>query len=223
MRESFIDYSMSVIVQRALPDVRDGLKPVHRRILYAMQEAGLSPTRGYKKSATVVGDVLGKYHPHGDSAVYDSLVRTGQLRVDRRRQRRRLPVHGGPAGPARRRDAGRLREGDGRLRPELRRSAAGADGPALPPSEPSGERIVRHSGRDGHERAAAQPRRSCRRVRASDRRSRLLAGRPDGLYPGPGFPHGRPHPGDAGDPRGLRDGPRPGDHAGSGAHGGDEG
>jgi DNA gyrase subunit A len=66
MRESFIDYSMSVIVQRALPDVRDGLKPVHRRILYAMQEAGLSPTRGYKKSATVVGDVLGKYHPHGD-------------------------------------------------------------------------------------------------------------------------------------------------------------
>ena len=66
MRESFIDYSMSVIVQRALPDVRDGLKPVHRRILYAMHEAGLIPTRPYKKSATVVGDVLGKYHPHGD-------------------------------------------------------------------------------------------------------------------------------------------------------------
>ena len=78
MRESFIDYSMSVIVQRALPDVRDGLKPVHRRILYAMQEAGLSPTRAHKKSATVVGDVLGKYHPHGDSAVYDSLVRMAQ-------------------------------------------------------------------------------------------------------------------------------------------------
>ncbi|HSG47977.1 MAG TPA: DNA gyrase subunit A [Longimicrobiales bacterium] len=78
MRESFIDYSMSVIVQRALPDVRDGLKPVHRRILYAMQEAGLSPGRGYKKSATVVGDVLGKYHPHGDSAVYDAMVRMVQ-------------------------------------------------------------------------------------------------------------------------------------------------
>ncbi|MGI9038732.1 MAG: DNA gyrase subunit A [Gemmatimonadota bacterium] len=78
MRDSFIDYSMSVIVQRALPDVRDGLKPVHRRILYAMHEAGLNPTRGYKKSATVVGDVLGKYHPHGDSAVYDSLVRMVQ-------------------------------------------------------------------------------------------------------------------------------------------------
>ena len=78
MRESFIDYSMSVIVQRALPDVRDGLKPVHRRILYAMRELGLSPGRGYKKSATVVGEVLGKFHPHGDSAVYDSMVRMVQ-------------------------------------------------------------------------------------------------------------------------------------------------
>ena len=78
MRESFLDYSMSVIVQRALPDVRDGLKPVHRRILYAMYELGLNPDRPYKKCATVVGDVLGKYHPHGDSAVYDALVRMVQ-------------------------------------------------------------------------------------------------------------------------------------------------
>jgi DNA gyrase subunit A len=78
MRESFIDYSMSVIVQRALPDVRDGLKPVHRRILYAMSDLGLSPGRAYKKSATVVGEVLGKYHPHGDAAVYDSMVRMVQ-------------------------------------------------------------------------------------------------------------------------------------------------
>src|SRR4051812_12197266 len=78
MRESFIDYSMSVIVSRALPDVRDGLKPVHRRILYAMNELGLVPGRPYKKSATVVGDVLGKYHPHGDSAVYDAMVRMVQ-------------------------------------------------------------------------------------------------------------------------------------------------
>ena len=78
MRESFLDYSMSVIVQRALPDVRDGLKPVHRRILFAMHEAGLRPDRPYKKSATVVGDVLGKYHPHGDTAVYDALVRMVQ-------------------------------------------------------------------------------------------------------------------------------------------------
>jgi DNA gyrase subunit A len=78
MRDSFLDYSMSVIVQRALPDVRDGLKPVHRRILYAMQEAGLTAGRPFKKSATVVGDVLGKYHPHGDIAVYDALVRMVQ-------------------------------------------------------------------------------------------------------------------------------------------------
>jgi DNA gyrase subunit A len=78
MRACFIDYSMSVIVDRALPDVRDGLKPVHRRILYAMHEAGLTPARPYRKSATVVGDVLGKYHPHGDSAVYDAMVRMAQ-------------------------------------------------------------------------------------------------------------------------------------------------
>ena len=78
MRDSFIDYSMSVIVQRALPDVRDGLKPVHRRILYSMHETGLSPSRPFKKSATVVGDVLGKYHPHGDMSVYDAMVRMVQ-------------------------------------------------------------------------------------------------------------------------------------------------
>jgi DNA gyrase subunit A len=78
VRESFINYSMSVIVSRALPDVRDGLKPVHRRVLYAMNELGLLPGRPYKKSATVVGDVLGKYHPHGDQSVYDALVRMVQ-------------------------------------------------------------------------------------------------------------------------------------------------
>jgi DNA gyrase subunit A len=78
MRESFIDYSMSVIVQRALPDVRDGLKPVHRRILYSMEGLALLPDRAHKKCATVVGDVLGKYHPHGDTAVYDALVRMVQ-------------------------------------------------------------------------------------------------------------------------------------------------
>lgn len=78
MKRSYIDYSMSVIVSRALPDVRDGLKPVHRRILYSMYEQALTHRRPYRKSATVVGDVLGKYHPHGDSAVYDSMVRMAQ-------------------------------------------------------------------------------------------------------------------------------------------------
>jgi len=78
MRNSYLDYSMSVIVSRALPDVRDGLKPVHRRILYGMQELGVGASRPFKKSARIVGDVMGKYHPHGDSAIYDSLVRMAQ-------------------------------------------------------------------------------------------------------------------------------------------------
>ena len=78
MQKCYIDYSMSVIVQRALPDVRYGLKPVHRRILYAMNEAGMLPNKAYKKSARIVGDVLGKYHPHGDSSVYDAIVRLAQ-------------------------------------------------------------------------------------------------------------------------------------------------
>lgn len=78
MRNSFMDYAMSVIVSRALPDVRDGLKPVHRRILYAMSELGMTPDKPYKKSARIVGEVIGKYHPHGDSAVYDTMVRMAQ-------------------------------------------------------------------------------------------------------------------------------------------------
>ncbi|MBU5315629.1 DNA gyrase subunit A [Clostridium bornimense] len=78
MKRCYIDYAMSVIVGRALPDVRDGLKPVHRRILYSMYELGLDPSKGYRKCARIVGDVLGKYHPHGDSSVYDALVRLAQ-------------------------------------------------------------------------------------------------------------------------------------------------
>ena len=78
MRKSFLEYSMSVIVSRALPDVRDGLKPVHRRILYGMSELGVTPDKPHKKSARIVGDVMGKYHPHGDSAIYDAMVRMAQ-------------------------------------------------------------------------------------------------------------------------------------------------
>src|SRR3989338_4790196 len=74
MREAYLDYAMSVITSRALPDVRDGLKPVHRRILYAMHRMGLTPQARFRKSAAVVGEVLGKYHPHGDSSVYDAMV-----------------------------------------------------------------------------------------------------------------------------------------------------
>src|SRR5216110_342152 len=78
MRSSFLDYAMSVIVSRALPDVRDGLKPVHRRVLFGMHEAGMQPNRPYKKCARIVGDVMGSYHPHGDAAIYDTLVRMAQ-------------------------------------------------------------------------------------------------------------------------------------------------
>ncbi len=78
MKQSYLDYAMSVIVSRALPDVRDGLKPVHRRILYAMREGGYASDKAYKKSARIVGDVMGKYHPHGDAAIYDSMVRMAQ-------------------------------------------------------------------------------------------------------------------------------------------------
>src|SRR5215467_3965505 len=78
MRRSYVDYAMSVIIGRALPDVRDGLKPVHRRILYGMHEMNLAPNRPYRKCAKIVGEVMGNFHPHGDSAIYDALVRMAQ-------------------------------------------------------------------------------------------------------------------------------------------------
>src|SRR5919199_1162662 len=78
MRSSYLDYAMSVIVGRALPDVRDGLKPVHRRVLYAMNDQGLQPNRGHAKCARIVGEVMGNFHPHGDQAIYDTLVRLAQ-------------------------------------------------------------------------------------------------------------------------------------------------
>src|SRR5437868_10475177 len=78
MRTAFLDYAMSVIVSRALPDVRDGLKPVHRRVLFAMNELGLGPTRPRAKSSRIVGEVMGNFHPHGDSSIYDALVRMAQ-------------------------------------------------------------------------------------------------------------------------------------------------
>ena len=78
LENSYLDYAMSVIVSRALPDIRDGLKPVHRRILYSMYEAGYHHNKPYKKSARIVGDVMGKYHPHGDSSIYEAMVRMAQ-------------------------------------------------------------------------------------------------------------------------------------------------
>ena len=78
VKQSFLDYAMSVIVSRAIPDVRDGLKPVHRRIIFGMNEQGMQPDKPYKKCARIVGDVMGKYHPHGDAAIYSALVRLAQ-------------------------------------------------------------------------------------------------------------------------------------------------
>src|SRR6059058_6679684 len=83
MRSSYLDYAMSVIVGRALPDVRDGLKPVHRRVLFSMSEQGLAPNRPYRKCARVVGEVMGQFHPHGDQSIYDTLVRLAQDHAQR--------------------------------------------------------------------------------------------------------------------------------------------
>src|SRR5215203_1746859 len=132
MRSAYLDYAMSVIVGRALPDVRDGLKPVHRRVLFSMNEMGLQPNRRYVKCSRIVGDVMGKYHPHGDSAIYDTLVRLAQefsLRsplVDRARD---------AAGPRRRHR---------RLPAELRRRELRADGAPVALPEPARQRLLRH-------------------------------------------------------------------------------
>ena len=151
MRTSYLDYAMSVIVSRALPDVRDGLKPVHRRILYTMGEMGLSATSSYRKCAAIVGEVMGKYHPHGDVALYDALVRLAQdfsMRyplVDGQGNFGSVDgdsaggdaLHGGAPHRDRRRDARRHRQGDRRLRGQLRRHPEAADRPARPASRTS--------------------------------------------------------------------------------------
>ena len=207
IKESFINYSMSVIVSRALPDVRDGLKPVHRRVLYAMNELGLVPGRPYKKSATVVGDVLGKYHPHGDSvglrrarahgagllAALSARRRAGELRLGRGRSGGGVSVHRSAAHADRDGDAGRHRQEHRRLRPQLRRSARGADGPAGGHPEPGRQRLVGHRGRHGDEHPAAQPARGRQRHRAPDRPSRSDAGRHAEVRQGPRLPDRRLH------------------------------
>ena len=172
MRSSYLDYAMSVIVGRALPDVRDGLKPVHRRVLYAMHDIGLQPTRPYRKCAFIVGEVIGKYHPHGDSAIYDTLVRMamnflaalharrrpGQLRLDRRRP---APPRCGTPRPASARLATELlRDIDADtvdFGPNYDESQQRAAGPAGALPEPAGQRRLRDRGRDGDQHPAAQP------------------------------------------------------------------
>ena len=190
MQRSYIDYAMSVIVGRALPDVRDGLKPVHRKILYGMYDSGFRPDRNYVKCGRVVGDVMGNYHPHGDSALYDALVRMAQpwsLRyplIDPQGNfgspgndpaaayrytecRLQNPRHGDAAGH---------RRGDRRLRPELRRQHGRAGHPAGPDPEPAGQRLRGHRGRHGHPHPAAQPARG----RPGRRLGARTPGRPAG-------------------------------------------
>jgi DNA gyrase subunit A len=156
MQRSYIEYAMSVIVARALPDVRDGLKPVHRRIIFAMWDGGYRPDRGFNKCSRVVGDVMGKYHPHGDSAIYDTLVRLvqdwamryplvagpGQLRQPRQRRGGGAAIHRVPDGAAVGGDGARYRRGHRRLRPELRRQGERADGPAVALPEPARQRLA---------------------------------------------------------------------------------
>ena len=169
MKRSYLDYAMSVIVSRALPDARDGLKPVHRRILFSMHENGHTPDKKYVKSARVVGDVMGKYHPHGDQAIYDALVRMAQDFS------MRLPlidgqgnfgsVDGDPPAAMRYTECRLAKLGDGAARghrqghrrfpAELRRQRARAGGPAGALPEPPGQRRRRHRRRHGDQHPAA--------------------------------------------------------------------
>ena len=176
MQRSYIDYAMTVIVGRALPDVRDGLKPVHRRVLYAMYDGGYRPDRGFSKCSRVVGDVMGQYHPHGDTAIYDTLVRLAQPWV------MRAPlVHGqGNFGSPGNDSAAAMRYTECRMAPlalEMVRDInedtvdfqpnydgkERADRPADPHPQPADQRLVRYRGRHGDQHSAAQPARSGRR------------------------------------------------------------
>ena len=185
MRSSFLDYAMSVIVARALPDARDGLKPVHRRVLYAMHEAGLQPNRPRLKSARVVGDVMGYYHPHGDQSIYDTLVRMAQpfsLRyplVDGQGNFGNIDDY--PAAAMRYTECRLTRLATEMLRDidmdtvdfvaELRRVAPRAVGAAVALPESPRQRVGRNRRRDGDEHAAAPARRGRGRGRPAHRQA----------------------------------------------------
>ena len=180
MRRSYLDYAMSVIVGRALPDARDGLKPVHRRVLFAMHELNNDWNRPYKKSARIVGDVIGKYHPHGDQSVYDTIVRMAQDF-----SMRHMLVDGqGNFGSVDGDNAAAMRYTEIRLAkiahemladldketvdfgPNYDGSEQRAAGHAVEAAEPAGQRLRRHRGRHGDQHSAAQPERGRRRLPA---------------------------------------------------------
>ena len=205
MRESFIDYSMSVIVRRALPDVRDGLKPVHRRILYAMSELGLGPGRPYKKSATVVGEVLGKYHPHGDSAVYDSMARMVQdfsLRYPLVDGQGNFGSIDGDSPAAYRYTEARLTPLATQLLTDIDEDTVDftpnfdgrIDEPTVLPArapQPPRQRQLGHRGGNGHQHPAAQPARGGGRDHRADRETPISRRRRwRRIVTGPDFPTG---------------------------------
>jgi hypothetical protein len=208
MKRSYLDYAMSVIVSRALPDVRDGLKPVHRRILYSMHEQGHTPDKKYVKSARVVGDVMGKYHPHGDSAIYDALVRMAQdfsMRLMLIDGQGNFGSVDGDAAAAMRYTECRLGKPAMSLLTDIDEDTvdfqANYDGnehePVVLPArfpQSAGQWRRRHRRRHGDQHPAAQSRRGDRRLHGPDRRSRARPRRADQDRPGPGFPDRRHHP-----------------------------
>ena len=176
MQRSYIEYAMSVIVSRALPDVRDGLKPVHRRVVYAMYDGGYRPDRGFNKCSRVVGEVMGQYHPHGDPSIYDALVRLVQdwcLRYPLVQGQGNFGSPGDDPAAAPRYTECRMaplamemvRDIDEEtvdFRPNYDGKTLEPDGAAEPVPEPARQRLGRHRGRHGHPDPAAQPARGRR-------------------------------------------------------------
>jgi DNA gyrase subunit A len=185
MRRSYLDYAMSVIVGRALPDVRDGLKPVHRRVLFAMHELSNDWNKAYKKSARVVGDVIGKYHPHGDMAVYDTIVRMAQdfsLRYPLVDGQGNFGSVDGDNAAAMRYTEIRMAKIAHELLADIDKETVdfgpNYDGsehePLILPAkipEPAGQRLLRHRRGHGHQHPAAQPERDRRRLPGGAARS----------------------------------------------------
>ena len=187
MKKSFISYAMAVIIDRALPDVRDGLKPVHRRILYDMNELGMTPDKPYRKSARLVGDVLGKYHPHGDSSVYDAMVRLAQpfnIRYPLVEGQGNFGSVDGDGAAAMRYTEARMQKLTMHMLDGIEKDTVDfypnfdetLQQPAVLPArfpEPAGQRLQRHRRRHGDEYSAAQPDGSHQRRDLHDRQSGL--------------------------------------------------
>ena len=249
MRVSYLDYAMSVIVSRALPDVRDGLKPVHRRILYTMGEMGLSATSSFRKCAAIVGEVMGKYHPHGDAALYDALVRLAQdfsMRYPLVDGQGNFGSVDGDSAAAMRYTEARLTGIAAEMLADIDKETVdfedNYDGTQKQPSvlpaklpEPAHQRQLGHRRRHGDEHPAAPPRRDRRRDDRPHRQPERHHRRPVRVRPGSGLPDRR-HDlplrdaaqrahrrvgDDRRDPRHVRPRPRPRRHAGPGRVRGD--